>query len=365
MKDKSIQIFEFKDVKRKELHAVIYTDKKDELFEVQLHDVLKKKKDLENEYKTEKTVFMRFFISDSSNQISILHDCLKDEVSAVSIVEQPPLDGTKVVLWIWMQENVSVAKLDDNMSVVDGGELPQYFTGSQKDVFGVTTSKAQTNHIFGDYTKSLNKYDMTLKDNCIRTWFFVQNIDVNYSGIVSARNEFFARQGLTKDTHFIASTGIQGRCEKYRNLVEMDAYAVKGIRQEQIQYLYAKDYLNPTYEYGVSFERGVCVHLSDRRYVFISGTASIDNKGNVMHVGDIDRQLERACENVEALLAEAECGSEDIAQMIVYLRDIADYALVLRRYEEKYPNVPKAIVYAPVCRPSWLIEMECIAVRKV
>ena len=49
MKDKSIQIFEFKDVKRKELHAVIYTDKKDELFEVQLHDVLKKKKDLENE----------------------------------------------------------------------------------------------------------------------------------------------------------------------------------------------------------------------------------------------------------------------------------------------------------------------------
>ena len=50
--------------------------------------------------------------------------------------------------------------------------------------------------------------------------------------------------------------------------------------------------------------------------------------------------------------------------MIVYLRDPSDYEVVSAMYEEKFPNIPKVMVLAPVCRPSWLIEMECIAVRK-
>ena len=50
-----------------------------------------------------------------------------------------------------------------------------------------------------------------LADNCIRTWFFVQNVDVNYAGVVKARNEVFVTQNLTEKTHYIASTGIGGR----------------------------------------------------------------------------------------------------------------------------------------------------------
>ena len=50
--------------------------------------------------------------------------------------------------------------------------------------------------------------------------------------------------------------------------------------------------------------------------------------------------------------------------MIVYLRDPSDYDAVKAMYDEKFPNVPKVIVLAPVCRPTWLIEMECIAVKK-
>lgn len=37
-----------------------------------------------------------------------------------------------------------------------------------------------------------------LADNCIRTWFFVQNVDVNYAGVVKARNEVFVTQNLTE-----------------------------------------------------------------------------------------------------------------------------------------------------------------------
>ncbi|MBR2623834.1 MAG: hypothetical protein IKC96_01720, partial [Paludibacteraceae bacterium] len=75
-------------------------------------------------------------------------------------------------------------------------------------------------------------------------------------------------------------------------------------------------------------------------------------------------QCHRMWENVAALLNEAGCTYDDAAQMIVYLRDPSDYDAVKTMYDEKFPNVPKVIVLAPVCRPTWLIEMECIAVKK-
>jgi enamine deaminase RidA (YjgF/YER057c/UK114 family) len=49
--------------------------------------------------------------------------------------------------------------------------------------------------------------------------------------------------------------------------------------------------------------------------------------------------------------------------MTVYLRDIADYAVVEDMMMKRFPEHPKLFVLAPVCRPGWLVEMECIAIR--
>ena len=172
-------------------------------------------------------------------------------------------------------------------------------------------------------------------------------------------------QNLTEKTHFIASTGIAGRHADHEVQVLMDAYAVTGIKQEQVHYLYAPTHLNPTYEYGVSFERGTYVDYGDRRQVFISGTASINNRGEIMYPGDVRQQTLRMWENVETLLAEAECGFEHVGHLLVYLRDIADYTVVQEMFEERFPNIPKVYLQAPVCRPGWLVEMECMAVKSI
>jgi enamine deaminase RidA (YjgF/YER057c/UK114 family) len=50
--------------------------------------------------------------------------------------------------------------------------------------------------------------------------------------------------------------------------------------------------------------------------------------------------------------------------MIVYLRDIADYSTVCHLFDERFPQHPRIIVHAPVCREGWLIEMECVAVKQ-
>ena len=215
--------------------------------------------------------------------------------------------------------------------------------------------------MLNDYVMQLLEQGCKLADDCVRTWFFVQNIDVNYAGVVKARKEVFVTQNLTEKTHYISSTGIEGRNADPLVYVTMDTYAVKGLKPGQLQFLYAPTHLNPTYEYGVTFERGTAVHYGDRKDIFISGTASIDNKGNVLYPGDILKQAARMMENIAALLAEAGAAIQDIMQAIVYLRDPADYQVVKDFFYNNYPDLPHIIVHASVCRPSWLIEMECIA----
>ena len=70
-------------------------------------------------------------------------------------------------------------------------------------------------------------------------------------------------------------------------------------------------------------------------------------------------------ENVETLLDEAGCTFDDAAHLIVYLRDTADYAVVRQMFEERFPTHPTVFLLAPVCRPGWLIEMECMAVKRM
>jgi len=43
---------------------------------------------------------------------------------------------------------------------------------------------------------------------------------------------------------------------------------------------------------------------------------------------------------------------------------MADYQYVKKMYDQKFPGIPQIIVLAPICRPGWLVEMECIAVKK-
>ena len=307
-------------------------------------------------------VFARCFLSDAANQADPLLGLMPDAIDfPLSIVEQAPLNGTKIALWAWLQTDVQSRVLHNGLVEVKHGAYRHLWGASACN--RAANSEYQTRLLLNDYVMQLMEQGCKLADNCVRTWFFVQNVDVNYGGVVKARNEVFVTQNLTERTHYIASTGIGGRHADPKVLVQMDTYAVDGLRPGQMGYLYARTHLNPTYEYGVSFERGTYVDYGDRRQVFISGTASINNKGEIMYPRDIRRQTERMWENVETLLAEAGCTYEHVGQMIVYLRDGADHDVVKELYDARFPRVPKVFVHAPVCRPGWLIEMECMAVK--
>ena len=309
-------------------------------------------------------VFMRYFLSDAANQAASVEAYLSgNQECAVSVVEQPPLDGSKVALWVCLQEGARAVRLDSGLWEVNRSGYRHLWMGNSFCRGG--DSEYQTRTLLDRYMTALKAEGCTLADDCIRTWIYVQNVDVNYAGVVKARREVFEDVGLTKDTHYIASTGIAGRNAYPDSSVIIDAYAVAGLRHDRIRYLYGSTHLNPTYEYGVTFERGTAVDMDGYRQVFISGTASIDNKGQILFPGDVSRQTGRLLENVSVLLDEAGCSYDDVLSMIVYLRDIADYCAVRDIFDARFPNMPKVFLWAPVCRPGWLVEMECMALRKI
>ena len=348
-----------------EYHAIIRVIDSRLTYTEQVEAVLSAYTELiEGELKGARAVFKRFFLSDAANQADYLQ-ALHSEYSdcPLSIVEQAPLDGTKIAMWVYVLKGVQTKVLSHGIGEVKhGGYRHIWMAGACNRA---SDSESQTRRLFNDYMIQLQENGCTLKDNCIRTWLYVQNVDVNYAGVVKARNEVFAAQNLTERTHFIASTGIAGRHANPKVLVQMDAYALDGVKREQVHFLYAPANMNPTYEYGVSFERGTYVDYGDRRQVFISGTASIDNKGEIVHPGDIRKQTLRMWENVKALLEEAGCSYGHVCHLLVYLRDIADYTVVREMFEERFPTIPKVYLWAPVCRPGWLIEMECMAVKPI
>ncbi len=180
--------------------------------------------------------------------------------------------------------------------------------------------------------------------------------------MVDARRTLFADEGLTGATHFIASTGIEGAGAHRYDVVAMDAYSNLDVEPRQISYLNDFDRLCATKDYNVTFERATRVAYSDRAHIFISGTASIDSAGEVVHPGDAGRQLDRALENVDALLRAGSASLADMTHLIVYLRDPSDLALIEARLRERLADLPLIIVQGAVCRPEWLVEVEGVAI---
>lgn len=343
-----------------EIHLMLHIEPRGECFDAQLSRLEQAEQQLMQLPVMEgmQAVFRRYFLSDATNQIPVILAHRRDGKAAPSYIQQPPLDGSKVALWVYYQRGTKLSQ-ELGMTVVEHNAYRHLYHWGFIEPEG--DSYHQTRTLLERYEEELKHFGATLSENCVRTWFCVRDVDIQYAGMVRARRENFVEQGLTQHTHYIASTGIGGVPADTRAIVQLDTYAITGFEPEQQRYLYARTHLNPTYEYGVTFERGAVIEYGDRAEVLISGTASINNRGEVIHLGDIVGQTHRMWENVEKLLEEADATTADLSHIIVYLRDMADYQTVKRLFDEHYPDVPRVFTLAPVCRPTWLVEMECMA----
>ena len=320
-------------------------------------------------------VFRRLYVSDILNQADSVRQSSLAQTDpqspvAISLVEQAPLSGSKLAMLahhIEQDGHTMRSALSPNQTLFERhGKTHVWNTQlcDETDQIPPRPAGLQTEAAFDRLSATLAHLDGNLLDHCIRTWIYLKDVDIDYKDMVESRIRLFDKQGLTRDTHYIASTGIEGACSHRADLIMMDAYSIVGLETRQMDFLNDFDHLCAAGDYNVTFERGTRISWRDRAHFYISGTASIDTAGQVVHRGDVLRQLDVALENVDALLRSGGATLNDMMYLTVYLRDPADAPAIRVRLAESVPDIPAILVHGPVCRPEWLVEIEGIAINR-
>lgn len=133
----------------------------------------------------------------------------------------------------------------------------------------------------------------------------------------------------------------------------------------------AVDVLNKAYDYKIpsSFSRGLAIDLPGYTMIYISGTASVDELGKTVHVGDFASQCGRTFTNLTQLLKVEGADWFDVVRTTCYLKNIQrDYEVFNKLRTSFYDELKLQIlpastcIQAELCREDLLIEIELIAI---
>lgn len=125
-----------------------------------------------------------------------------------------------------------------------------------------------------------------------------------------------------------------------------------------------------SYDRPSSFSRALAFDIGGTTMLLISGTASVNEEGDTVHVGDFRAQLWRTFRNISELLRSEGMTWHDIVRTTCYIRDIerdyADFNEVRTAFYDWLgldPLPASTAIQARICRSDLLVEIEAIAVR--
>jgi enamine deaminase RidA (YjgF/YER057c/UK114 family) len=199
-----------------------------------------------------------------------------------------------------------------------------------------------------------------------RTWFFLDDILSWYDDFNRARNDAYTSFGILNGSPkalIPASTGIRGRNARGHHCT-FDLLATRPLEGRKLNVERLHNPLqNEASEYGSSFSRGLSVATDRCRYFLVSGTASIDERGNTVHAGDFDAQARRTIDNVESLLASGGAGFDDVGQASAFIKSPEDVERLRRILELRgLGDLPLVCTIEDICREDLLVELDATAV---
>ncbi|MBN1441409.1 MAG: hypothetical protein JXA90_01820 [Planctomycetes bacterium] len=191
-----------------------------------------------------------------------------------------------------------------------------------------------------------------------RTWIYFRHMWRDYAGFNRARRDFFREAGVGVRP---ASTGINGSPFPPECNLCMGLHAVESPGAPPFEIMTTPT-LNEAWEYGSDFSRGLRVVDANKTTLYVSGTASINEQGETVHIDDFEGQVERTLLNISELLDHQGASLDDIVSAISYVkrrRDAPKFFEVLSR--KSFGGFPNATVEAGVCRENLLVEIEVTA----
>ncbi|MBJ3783786.1 RidA family protein [Devosia sediminis] len=117
---------------------------------------------------------------------------------------------------------------------------------------------------------------------------------------------------------------------------------------------------NPVFSQGI-------VLPANARIVLIGGQNSVNDKGEVVHKGDMARQTAQALANMVQVLEAAGAGVEHLVKTTIIMRDDADLQAGFGEWMKVWggranPPLVTAMRVTALANPDFLIEIEAMAV---
>ena len=98
--------------------------------------------------------------------------------------------------------------------------------------------------------------------------------------------------------------------------------------------------------------------------LFVAGTVSINEHGELVGKGDIKTQTKQVLENIKKVIEAAGGTMQDVTRTRVFLTDFSNHAGMNEVYRTYFPVDPPArsTVRVGLANPDYLIEIEATAV---
>jgi enamine deaminase RidA (YjgF/YER057c/UK114 family) len=107
-----------------------------------------------------------------------------------------------------------------------------------------------------------------------------------------------------------------------------------------------------------------------QRVLLVSGQASVDADGQLLHPGDFTAQLQQALDNIETVLQEANYRLGDVVRLNYYTTDVDAFLsapsqdLLAERFAAAGCHPAATLLgIARLGDPAWLIEIDATAIR--
>jgi enamine deaminase RidA (YjgF/YER057c/UK114 family) len=219
--------------------------------------------------------------------------------------------------------------------------------------------------MFEEANAILTTHGLTYRD-VARTWIYLPKLLSWYDEFNVARRQAYRDFGLMdgqKPVWLPASTGIQGDCPLGREcMMDFLAISCREGSALEMQMLQSPRQCN-AFEYGSSFSRAVEIRDEAVSRIYVSGTASIDEQGKTVYVGEPEEQIRHTLRAVGDLLASRGHRLSDAAHGVAFLKR-ADYSDQFRRIAQEQGLDYRGVIEtaADICRDDLLFELEVMTI---
>lgn len=312
-----------------------------------------------------------------------------EELPPTSIIAQSPDNGS-LVLEIMYIEGIRLNELSRKRNgeaswlVLQRGNMKMLFAAGLCENSKSNDFIQQSNSAFEQLQNILSEEKMEFSD-IVRQWNYIEKITAtvdqntstnqHYQIFNDIRSKFYQHANF-KDG-YPAATGIGLDCGG----ISIDIIAAKFDNERSVisvkspvqldAYTYSKEVLagnNTMSDFcrtTPKFERAKILITPENKWLFISGTAAIIGQESTTQQ-TIVHQTEMTIQNILSLISTENLQKHGISASekasINYLRVYVKYKKDMQQVKDTchkyFPDVPVAFIFADICRPELLVEIE-------